>query len=890
MHPDAVPLRFGAYCLHPTRGLSHEGRWLRVTPKTLKLLWELARRPREVVTKEQLFAAVWPGAVVTDAALSSCVAELRRVLDDDARDPRFLQTVHRVGFRFLPQCAPATADYGEPDSPGQTGAPPGCETAYARLLEIRNDSAITGPHVVLLQGGASADLAKSLLVDSEASSSWQCAAGEAGKYPVPGCAYQPLLQSILGLCLQQPEGVRNIADLRRLAPAWLAELPELLGADELSALRKRTTGSTTARLHAELTAFFLSVCERQPVLLVLDRLADADAYTLDALAELAGVSALPLLVAGIVESSADGATVEDRLRDAGAGAGAITRLQVPPSEAVEQVTTPPGDPGQGKQPAEDCTELLAFFSCAGVPCTADLVAAILDTTVTEVESRLEQLVSSGHLLRNVPRPELRTGNASNHYRLRDATSLADTGISLEPARRTILHRRLARHLETLVDLSGAHALAPRIAAHYGRAHDPARALHWRLQAAAINARRGAHGLSLAHLERGRVELDALTADEREEQAAALSLASARAYTALEGFGCPSAKREYRNVHRIQRGLRSPRLRFACLWELWVNSLNSAPLDQSAEIVSELEALAEQLDAPDLALHAHHARWGIAFMQGDLASVLQATRRGMSLCGDATCDGMAMTRGCTPMDAHDSNHQTAVCAGFFRAWTAGLMGRREDARAELDAAISHARDVGHPYSLAVTLTMAAAAMCAAGDAIHARRYAEEGQFLARDHGFRVVEAWSAVYRGWAEARLGNTTEGLATMRRGLSLCENTDLWLFRPFQLSLLAGELLACGDVEEAAYNVQEALEVAERVGDRVAWAELHRLRGEIAMATARTREESQQAERDLLTALDFATGQKADLLVDRAHASLERLRRHPGTVTGWFTTGRSTA
>jgi predicted ATPase len=187
-------------------------------------------------------------------------------------------------------------------------------------------------------------------------------------------------------------------------------------------------------------------------------------------------------------------------------------------------------------------------------------------------------------------------------------------------------------------------------------------------------------------------------------------------------------------------------------------------------------------------------------------------------------------------------------------------------------------------------MAAAAMCAAGDAIHARRYAEEGQFLARDHGFGVVEAWSAVYRGWAEARLGNTTEGLETMRRGLSLCENTDLWLFRPFQLSLLAGELLECGDVEEAAYNVQEALEVAERVGDRVAWAELHRLRGEIAMATARTREESQQAERDLLTALDFATGQKADLLVDRAYASLERLRRHPAAITGWFTTGRSTA
>jgi TolB-like protein len=79
-----------------------DDREIRVTPRSLAVLYMLARRSREVVTKLELFEAIWPDAVVTDAALSSCIRELRRTLGDDARDPRFIETVHRRGFRFLP--------------------------------------------------------------------------------------------------------------------------------------------------------------------------------------------------------------------------------------------------------------------------------------------------------------------------------------------------------------------------------------------------------------------------------------------------------------------------------------------------------------------------------------------------------------------------------------------------------------------------------------------------------------------------------------------------------------------------------------------------------------------------------------------------------------------
>ena len=54
-----------------------------------------------MVTKEELFTAVWPDTVVSDAALTSCIQEVRQALRDNSRSPRYLKTVHRRGFQFI---------------------------------------------------------------------------------------------------------------------------------------------------------------------------------------------------------------------------------------------------------------------------------------------------------------------------------------------------------------------------------------------------------------------------------------------------------------------------------------------------------------------------------------------------------------------------------------------------------------------------------------------------------------------------------------------------------------------------------------------------------------------------------------------------------------------
>jgi DNA-binding winged helix-turn-helix (wHTH) protein len=102
-------LTFGRYRLDPRGGLMSGARSVRLTPKALALLSFMAGRPGEVLPKEELFAAVWPEVTVGDAALVTCIQELRKALGDDARRPRYIETLHRRGYRFIGKLAPAPA-------------------------------------------------------------------------------------------------------------------------------------------------------------------------------------------------------------------------------------------------------------------------------------------------------------------------------------------------------------------------------------------------------------------------------------------------------------------------------------------------------------------------------------------------------------------------------------------------------------------------------------------------------------------------------------------------------------------------------------------------------------------------------------------------------------
>src|SRR5688500_2997379 len=99
-------VRFGSYRFEVASGRLWSGpREVRLTPKASGVLKVLVLRAGEPVSKDDLFASVWNDTIVTDDALTSCIQELRRALEDDARQPRFIETRHRRGYRFV---APVT--------------------------------------------------------------------------------------------------------------------------------------------------------------------------------------------------------------------------------------------------------------------------------------------------------------------------------------------------------------------------------------------------------------------------------------------------------------------------------------------------------------------------------------------------------------------------------------------------------------------------------------------------------------------------------------------------------------------------------------------------------------------------------------------------------------
>jgi len=86
---------------------------VRVPDKFMQVLGYLATHPGGV-TRRQLMDAVWPGTVVVDEALTRAVSELRKLLDDDPREPRYIETIPKKGYRLLASVAAPGPDAPAP--------------------------------------------------------------------------------------------------------------------------------------------------------------------------------------------------------------------------------------------------------------------------------------------------------------------------------------------------------------------------------------------------------------------------------------------------------------------------------------------------------------------------------------------------------------------------------------------------------------------------------------------------------------------------------------------------------------------------------------------------------------------------------------------------------
>ncbi|MEZ5560608.1 MAG: winged helix-turn-helix domain-containing protein [Pseudomonadales bacterium] len=902
---DGNVLRFGPFSLHPTQGVHRGGAEVRLTPKSLAVLSTLAQRAGEIVTKEELFRTVWPRRVVTEASLTTCIRELRSALHDDARNPMYIETVHRRGYRLKTathgDSGPVPSQAVAPDS--ASPVPAGREATFEQLQEIVANTANEGSHAIFItgSGGIGKQAVAQALLDRLAHNGWQTVRVRSVAGIGPRIAYGPVLEALETLA-EGPTGLEFLTALRRLAPTWLADLAPEVSAPVLSpaedrALRQRVSGASTPQRQRELCAVLAAFANLAPLAICFENLESSDAATLGAIdATVRREHAAPLLLIGLCslpQSDHTGNAAIEMIRNFGTSPGP-TLVELGPLPGAADL--PGGDlcHASPNRSAVDSPEvqtrtphrikdllsalpppqrqILQGASVVGARFSASEVSVATEVPTDVIHCALADLTQEATLIRPAPGRHASSGPGGLVYEFASEQILATVYRTCPIGERTPMHARVGRSLEEAYR-SGAPEIAPVVAMHFEQAGELARALPYLYEAGSTARRRGATAVALLNFQRARTLLRSLEHHvEHDTWEADLSAAIGRELVLLHGLRNEEANACYARALEIQRRLSpSPQLD-RILWNLWVFHLNRGPLRTAQEIADRLLTIAEQTFDTALLIEAHHALWATSLMLGDIRSVLAHTRDGLAVCSGRTDGAPLMTTGCTLQDVHGSDHNIAVCAGFFTAWADAVDDRKDAAVTSLNAAISHARDVDHPFTLAVTLVLAAGAMAATGDAAAARLRAEEGRDIAETHGFAALQAWAGVYEGWAISRLEGDASGLPLIDRSLALGEQIGMSLFRPFQLALAAETALSCGQPTRSEHWADEGLLLAERVQDGLATAELHRLKGELRLVSGDDVSARDEAAAQFESARAIAAAQGAALFARRAAASRARL------------------
>ena len=279
---DCVRVRFDAFELDERNArLLRDGRPLSVAPTPFALLCALARQPGSLISKGALLDAVWGHRFLSEAVLKTAISELRTVLQDDARRPRFIETVSRRGYRFIgvPSATATTYSTGarKPAAALRTPVVVGRSRELARLRAAW-DLACTGKRTFVWVAG-DPGIGKTTLIDGFVASLGDVAItrGQCVEQYGAGEPYLPILDALADLC-RRDDSVLQL--LRSVAPAWLLQLPWLGSPEQRDALRRELAGLPQDRMLREMGELLDRYTAERPLLLVTEDLHWSDGATL----------------------------------------------------------------------------------------------------------------------------------------------------------------------------------------------------------------------------------------------------------------------------------------------------------------------------------------------------------------------------------------------------------------------------------------------------------------------------------------------------------------------------------------------------------------------------------------------------------------------------------
>ena len=243
---------------------------LTLTPKAFDVLEYLVRRAGVIVTQSELLEAVWPETFVQPEIVKTYIRDLRRVLEDNSKEPRFIETLPRRGYRFV-------AAVRESRTSGPDASVEPAPTIFGRddeldeLGECLHKAVRQDKQIVFISGEAG--IGKTALIDVFVQRAGlelpdlrvargQCVEGYGVQEP-----YYPMLQAI-GQLVRGPDGDAVVSALRAEAPTWLAQFAAFRDIEP-----QKNTGSidvTRDRMLREICDVLTTLTAERPLALILE--------------------------------------------------------------------------------------------------------------------------------------------------------------------------------------------------------------------------------------------------------------------------------------------------------------------------------------------------------------------------------------------------------------------------------------------------------------------------------------------------------------------------------------------------------------------------------------------------------------------------------------------
>ena len=894
--PTPVRARFDRFELDEANArLLCEGRPIALAPTPFAVLCALVRQSGSLLTKNALLDEVWGHQFISESVLKTVISELRTVLKDNARQPRFIETVSRRGYRFIaptiaatPAASKTIAQVGS----AQASSFIGRAEALSRL-HATWDLACTGKRIVVWVAGEPG-IGKTALIERFVAGLGDIVSirGQCVEQYGTGEPYLPVLEALSELCRRDGDAATL---LRAVAPTWFMQLPWLSSAEERAALRQELAGVSQERMLREMGEMLDRYTERTPLLLVTEDLHWSDRATIhliDSIARRRGSARLMWLasfrLAEVVASDHPLNSLRHELRlhglceeivlDPFSEAEVAEYLaQRSPSIARDEALVralherTDGVPlfvssvtrdvvARAAQGGEDAAAAAQLARMA-VP---DNLAAIIDHYIAKldndqrsvleaaaacgVEFRIKTIsdalqrdvVSVGRTCDDLVREQLwlaapRADEAHDAreppYSFKHALFQQVVYERTAPGTRSELHRRVGSALER-DRAEGVPLAASELAMQFERGREPMKALSYYVEAGEAALHHFSPAECVALTERG-LALLKHAPEGAERDALEIALATLCGVSAFQVAGVGlEAKSALQRAYSLLSGVPQHRMSALLLHELGFVLCMRADYAEALAVAERAKSLSSDTNNPVLAFAACTVHGEVDQLQGRP----NATRTGIER-GLAVADAGEVV----PGEIVGADPRVTLMA--LLAVPLLQLGYVKQARARLEQAHARARQLAQPMARMVAIWCNALFEVRLGNAERVAALADEMQALVDKFGLAHGRNACRWFRGWADARMGKPREGHALIREAYEA--NTRLGMLAGTSeiLGYAAEALLLAGDLNRAREQLDEALQVAEKLAERVYLPQLYlieaaiaRTRGELAVAQASVR------------------------------------------------------